>query len=1316
MSPQRGGDGGEQQALPALPGYCGTNQATDRTVARSEACLSTFGCWYDDSKPTLLECARRCLACSACRYATFSERQSDCSLYETCDLGLLAKGFGYVTLDRANLSARGSLQHAALRGSLGRGGRSGPPRNAVRHGGDEYILVQFAHGSGYEEPMACWASRVAQLHFSGSLQWTDEKQVFQHLDILEMLGLQAPAARSRLERLAVSAEVRRALGGHVPRPLCAAIKPFMMLRAMQTARDGAHILWADAKLPVPTEPISKVVATLRSRGIDSAYGLVHPYLFTNSTAKCFTPNGAYRRVIKGPTRGVQMISDATLAAFREMIPDRERFLERPHILTSSMLLLNTAENRQLMRDWLKMALDHPKAFCASDTQDQAAFSILALNRSLPLISPSSGHCRRGADKSTAAFMRVLSAGKFDVAEASSFDDASRLSHTKESRPNAPAGAHSAPIAVCLAGESRTLRHSASQRRLFARHFWRADYMLFLSLESGEAAAQTALLLQREHNISAVWSDDGPKVARVAARCETELWGFGYELRRTRLLPMASKIEHCANIVERRGPFALVVRLRPDLRFTQPVPHVRELFDAQPSHDAVLWDDQVLIAPGGDGLQMLRAAPLVYASCPATEDWALACGQSSQRDFVLKGAVPCPPMMLVRAHVRSSLRLRQCSFVWDAKCGLIGVDIPPRWVKFEPPRETCHEEQLQERPLLTRHQQRRSFAADEWLAQSAQGFCAVTGAGGDCTCGQQGSWALQGRNATTWPAAIAACGAMCAACARCRHISVSLRHGDCSWFALCDYSKLMHDVDGFRSGRLTQLGENPRPRLPSRDGRRLALSGSNPSASATSDTATATAATSSRTAASTNATATTSSSRAAIQWLAASHFGSCAVTTEDGGRRCDDGDQGAWRLRSSGSWVLAAEECLERCRACTRCRYVSITLWDRDCSWYSRCDTSRLSRRIAGTRSAPLAAELGAAMVDAERAGHQNEEPARRLGLVQAAVALQVSGHLGTGCDTEHLRAHIAACRARFVRCDVFLHTWTELTPRTPHWSGRPRPKALDSRECVEQMARDAQLGLTEIQREAQPPALVSNGTTAAPLAPDGLPFEDDSALVWGPARYHGWLMNVRGMLSAARLRQRAEAKVTAAAAYYRGSHDTGWTGPSYNLSMRLRPEGKERGGFQSLNDRQLADLWDCVAFASRRGGHAWTARVVPCDPIDPVGLSALGNDNCLFGHPATLDALLEQMHLRQRETYRETKRLRLSTARPELQIVAAANLKGWPALALGLSAVKGLASSRKKGALRASLRRHRRQCQFASCHYDDQRMLMLPSVDTGSCQ
>ena len=41
----------------------------------------------------------------------------------------------------------------------------------------------------------------------------------------------------------------------------------------------------------------------------------------------------------------------------------------------------------------------------------------------------------------------------------------------------------------------------------------------------------------------------------------------------------------------------------------------------------------------------------------------------------------------------------------------------------------------------------------------------------------------------------------AGCQRCRYVSYSPHHEDCSWFHACDYTKLQSEVNGFRSGRV-----------------------------------------------------------------------------------------------------------------------------------------------------------------------------------------------------------------------------------------------------------------------------------------------------------------------------------------------------------------------------------------------------------------------------------------------------------------------------------------------------------------------------------
>ena len=72
---------------------------------------------------------------------------------------------------------------------------------------------------------------------------------------------------------------------------------------------------------------------------------------------------------------------------------------------------------------------------------------------------------------------------------------------------------------------------------------------------------------------------------------------------------------------------------------------------------------------------------------------------------------------------------------------------------------------------------------------------------------------------------------------------------------------------------------------------------------------------------------------ALAWLAASHEGYCGVTTTDSG--CGAGsNKGSWTLQAP-TWAAATAECLQRCASCQRCSYLSLSLDQRDCSWFYR---------------------------------------------------------------------------------------------------------------------------------------------------------------------------------------------------------------------------------------------------------------------------------------------------------------------------------------------------------------------------------------------
>ena len=160
-----------------------------------------------------------------------------------------------------------------------------------------------------------------------------------------------------------------------------------------------------------------------------------------------------------------------------------------------------------------------------------------------------------------------------------------------------------------------------------------------------------------------------------------------------------------------------------------------------------------------------------------------------------------------------------------------------------------------------------------------------------------------------------------------------------------------------------------------------------------------------------------------------------------------------------------------------------------------------------------------------------------VGTVDVAVAIQFSGHLRDDCRLAPAALHLSACRSRFASCHAFVHTWTELEPRTPHWRrGWPSAANASSAACVRRL--HSLLQPTAVAVEEQPPPPPDDSP-----APDGKPFvcfeccRDDrdpeacqreaakaQRLHWGAARHWGWRMNVRAMHRAAELRRAHEAR------------------------------------------------------------------------------------------------------------------------------------------------------------------------------------------------
>ena len=189
--------------------------------------------------------------------------------------------------------------------------------------------------------------------------------------------------------------------------------------------------------------------------------------------------------------------------------------------------------------------------------------------------------------------------------------------------------------------------------------------------------------------------------------------------------------------------------------------------------------------------------------------------------------------------------------------------------------------------------------------SDDGYCGQTEQRGDCVNGERGTLSIRWKGGTSlntsWSDAGNACARACRGCSRCRFISVSRVHGDCSWYYSCNLVRLHSKVSGFRSAAVAPLES------------RSPVSLSTPTFR--------------------------------WGWGVASHVLPSAALEERG--YCESAPEGGSCARADlGSWVMASSiECARRCLGCERCNYISYSHRTGDCSWFHECDVSRL--RVSG---------------------------------------------------------------------------------------------------------------------------------------------------------------------------------------------------------------------------------------------------------------------------------------------------------------------------------------------------------------------------------
>tara|TARA_B110001452_G_scaffold131217_1_gene109023 strand:+ start:741 stop:2318 length:1578 start_codon:yes stop_codon:yes gene_type:complete len=171
------------------------------------------------------------------------------------------------------------------------------------------------------------------------------------------------------------------------------------------------------------------------------------------------------------------------------------------------------------------------------------------------------------------------------------------------------------------------------------------------------------------------------------------------------------------------------------------------------------------------------------------------------------------------------------------------------------------------------------------------------------------------------------------------------------------------------------------------------------------------------------------------FLDRSVHGHCGITGSSEGD-CEIGLNGAFGLEAAdvqGGWKGAAAACVARCQGCARCRFVTVSLQYKDCSWYHACDLASIkpeklfrTGRVEGTQAQQLATQKK-----------------RRVALVFFGKFANINGdgHATTRGRSQNMKPHERASgklielahgswATRLLQAnpdcafDVFAHTWS----------------------------------------------------------------------------------------------------------------------------------------------------------------------------------------------------------------------------------------------------------------------------------------------------
>ena len=196
------------------------------------------------------------------------------------------------------------------------------------------------------------------------------------------------------------------------RPFCMAFKPLALMITLRDLPDGEWVMWTDSSrwnTPRLDHSLLDAAAAMEERNLDAAWGTQHCEIHGVGARGKGHPRNSWLPAVAGAKR-YALVSAEALDVYLPNPTDqaaRKRAMAATHVLATNVFVKATPANRAIAAKWLRMAVEHPSAFCNCN-QDQAALTLLVYNERLPRVDycgPFPANTTHGPAESSGKFMR-----------------------------------------------------------------------------------------------------------------------------------------------------------------------------------------------------------------------------------------------------------------------------------------------------------------------------------------------------------------------------------------------------------------------------------------------------------------------------------------------------------------------------------------------------------------------------------------------------------------------------------------------------------------------------------------------------------------------------------------------------------------------------------------------------------------------------------------------------------------------------------------------------------------------------------------------